>query len=47
MSQAARPDDDSPVLPDRAVDELAPGWGDEVDDSNDRQLLDERPPHWE
>jgi hypothetical protein len=39
--------DGRPVLPDTTVDEKAPGWGDEVDDSNDQRLLDERPPHWE
>lgn len=47
MSGAEPHGDGRPVLPDTTVDEKAPGWGDEVDDSNDQRLLDERPPHWE
>jgi hypothetical protein len=45
VSGAERLDD--PLLPDTTMDENASGWGDEVDDIDDQQLLDERPPHWE
>lgn len=39
-------EDEWEVLPDVTGDESARGWGDDLDDSNDRRLLDERPPHW-
>ncbi|WP_165367652.1 hypothetical protein [Phytoactinopolyspora endophytica] len=38
-------EDDLEILPDTTEDESSHGWGDE-DSSNDRRLLDERPPHW-
>lgn len=38
-------EDDLEVLPDTTVDESPEGWG-EDDDSNDRRLLEDRPPHW-
>jgi hypothetical protein len=39
-------EDDQPVLPDQTRDDTDRGWGEDRD-SNDRRLLDERPPHWE
>lgn len=47
VDRAKRHDDGNPVLPDTTVDETAPGWGDEVEESSDQRLLDERPPHWD
>ncbi len=41
-SDAAEP----PVLPDRAADDADTGWGDRVEDDDDRWQA-ERPPHWE
>jgi hypothetical protein len=40
-------EDDLEILPDVTEDEHARGWGDDLDDSNDQRLLDERPPHWD
>jgi len=39
-------DDELPVLPDQTRDDTDRGWGEDAA-SNDRRLLDERPPHWE
>ena len=39
-------DDEVPVLPDQTRDDTDRGWGEDAA-SNDRRLLDERPPHWE
>lgn len=33
------------ILPDATVDDTDAGWG-ERPESNDRRLLEERPPHW-
>jgi hypothetical protein len=47
-SSSTGPDDDKPVLPDRAAEDSDAAWGDEErDDSNDERLERERPPHWE
>ena len=40
-------DDDFVVLPDTTTDEDDVGWGDQPDKSDDRRLIEERPPHWE
>jgi hypothetical protein len=37
--------DDLVILPDQTVDDTDAGWG-ESRTSNDRRLLDDRPPHW-
>ncbi|NEE01138.1 hypothetical protein [Phytoactinopolyspora halotolerans] len=46
MSMTSGWDDDFEILPDTTEDEAPRGWGDD-DASNDRRLLDERPPHWD
>ncbi|HSK55104.1 MAG TPA: hypothetical protein VK908_07605 [Jiangellales bacterium] len=46
MSSPGQWEDDLVVLPDTTSDETATGWG-EDDESNDRRLADERPPHWD
>jgi hypothetical protein len=46
VSSPDRPPDDLVVLPDTTSDETATGWG-EDDESNDRRLIEERPPHWD
>jgi hypothetical protein len=38
--------DDEPLLPEQTRDDTDAGWGDRFD-SNDRWLMDERPPHWD
>lgn len=35
-----------PVLPDRAADDADTGWGERVEDDDERWHA-ERPPHWE
>jgi hypothetical protein len=39
------PVDDSPLIPDRSVDDSDTGWH-EGSDSNDERLLRDVPPHW-
>jgi hypothetical protein len=42
------PDDEKPVVPDRAPEDTDAAWGDRDEgDSNDDRLERERPPHWE
>ncbi|MDQ1704116.1 MAG: hypothetical protein QOF18_482 [Frankiaceae bacterium] len=37
---------EGPTLPDRATDETDPGWGDDLESTDDlRRFLDEVPPH--
>ncbi|NUT33160.1 MAG: hypothetical protein HOV79_08810 [Hamadaea sp.] len=37
--------EETPILPDRPVDETGLGWNEEST-SNDTRLLEDRPPHW-
>lgn len=37
--------EETPILPDRPVDETDLGWNEEST-SNDTRILEDRPPHW-
>ncbi|MFP5334111.1 MAG: hypothetical protein ACLGIV_02250 [Actinomycetes bacterium] len=46
MSDRPRPEDDEPVIPERADDDRDAGWGERDREDDDDRILRERPPHW-